>query len=368
MTASDDVRGARPEQGPVRPLRLRRGAERAGTLLALALLCAAGASPLSADGRKPGSLLVYPINRVKSAFTTISVTNTNLQPPIGVTQGGATNVHFHYVNQLPDPTSKFKPLDCFVNNRTEFLTPGDTTTHLTNCHNFTPYDGYVVVVAEDPLLQTLAWSHNYLIGSEIVVNPNGGVYSLNAIPFRSLQPGRTATDRDGDGQYDLDGIEYEGAPEHLLIDSFMAFDSTGIVLLNATGGFAFDATMRFDVWNDNEFPLSALLTFRCWFEAPLRDVSLVFDGFFLANNTPDDPSELDTDCDGVDDIQTGWARIRGIQASSTAQSLLNPAVLGALTPTDDKLIDCAKLLWESPERQLNGDFFKFGSVDPEFPE
>ncbi len=370
MSPSNDVQGERRDLGL--RLRSRGSACRAGAdrLLALGFLLIAGAVPALADGRKPGSLLVFPIHRSGSnVFTSISVTNTSLQPPIGVTLGGATNAHFNYVNVLPTPGDAFKPLDCSIANRTEFLTPGDTLTRLTQCHNpgFSN-EGYLVVVAEDPLLQPSAWSHNFLVGSEIVINPSGGSYGLNAIPFKSLQPSRTATDRDGDGQYDLDGIEYEGTPEDLIIDSFLAIDSTSLVLINATGGFDFNASVRFEIWNDNEFPLSSTLTFRCWFEQKLRKVSLVFDGVFLAKNTPNALDELDVDCDGLGDLETGWARIRGLQASSFAQSIPNPAILGAITPGNEKVLDTAKLLWESAERQTNGDFFKFGGFDSEFPE
>ncbi len=366
MTFRDDAHCERQSLGS-RKRENRRGAAR---LVALSILALAAAAPLSADGRKPASLLVYPLHKSGGVtFTAVSVTNTNLQPPIGVTLGGATNVHFEYVNAVQDPAQPFKPLYCQINDRTEFLTAADTTTRLTTCHNpGIDMQGYLVAVAEDPQLQPTPWSHNYLAGSEIVINAGGGIFSLNAISFRSPQPSRSATDRDGDGQYDLDGIEYEGAPDDLIIDAFIAEPNNELLLINLTGGFDFQATVKFEIWNDNEYPLSALLTFGCWFEEPLESVSLVFDGGFLKNNTPDDPTELDVDCDGSDDVETGWARIRGLQASSFAQSIPDPAVIGALTGGDSSIMPLAKLLWESEARQTNGDFFKFGSVDPEFPE
>ena len=169
------------------------GGSRLRRIVTAGVLLAATAGSLAADGRKPGSLLVFPINRSGGGivYTSTSVTNTNLQPPIGVTLGGSTNVHYEYVNVVPDLAVKngFKPLHCNVTNRRELLTPGDTTTRLTECHNPSPSQaGYVVVSAEDPQLQPIAWSHNYLVGSQVVINQSGGVYSLNAISFRSPQP------------------------------------------------------------------------------------------------------------------------------------------------------------------------------------
>lgn len=338
--------------------------------VALGLLSMALAAPTAADGRKPGSLLVFPVHKSGGAtFTALSITNTNLQPPTGITLGGATNVHIEFVNAVPNPAEPFKTLYCQITNRTEHLTAGDTATRVTSCINpGQNMEGYVVAVAEDPLLQPTAWSHNHLVGSEIVINASNAVYSLNAISFRSPQPPRTATDRDGDRQYDLDGIEYEGAPEELIIDSFVADPSTELALISLTGGLDHQPTVRFQFFNDNEFALSSTLSFGCWIEEPLESITLLFNGKFLAQNTPNDPTELDLDCDGIGDLETGWAKIDGLQTSSSAQSIPDPAVIGALTGGDSAVMPVAKLLWESEARQTNGDFFKFGSVDPEFPE
>jgi hypothetical protein len=339
-----------------------------GLSLALCLLTLAPVG--AADGRKPGSLLVFPIHRSgPSLFTIVSVTNTNLQPPIGVTLGGATNLHFNYVNAQPVPGAPFSP-DCTVFDRVEFVTPADTISRLVRCHNAgaPAQEGYLVVAAQDPLLQPTAWSHNYLIGSETVITPQGGAYSLNAISFRSPQVARSATDRDGDGQYDFDGQEYEGVADDLIVDSFLAIDDASLVLINLTGGTVFDATLKLEIWNDNEFALSATRRFRCWFEQPLKLVSPILAGDWLAQNTPDDPTELDTNCDGVADFETGWVRIKGLEASSLGQSIPNPAVLGALTSGNGALVDSGRLLWESEARQFNGDFLKMGTVDPEHPQ
>lgn len=327
-----------------------------------------------ADGRTPGSVLIYPIHRSTfpnegAFFTVISVTNTNLAPVTPLNGlGGSTNIHWEYVNVVPGATNNL-PLDCQVVDIIEFLTPADTRSVLTNCHNAASgQEGYLVISALNPNSFNTPWSHNFLIGSELVVNDVGGVYGLEAIPFDAIGEAGADTDADGDGEKDFDGVEYEGVPEELYMDVFYGINSSSLTLLNLTGGFQHTANVRFDVWNDNEQALSATLAFRCWIEEPLRDISLVFDGLFLLQNTNDDPSELDINCDGIGDVETGWARIRGTNASSSTESIPNPALLGAITAGPGIAgIDAGHLLWESKAKQLNGDFFKTGTDDPEFP-
>ncbi len=327
-----------------------------------------------ADGRTPGSVLIYPIHRSNSFetgpawFTVISVTNTNLVPVTPINQlGGSTNAKFEYVNVIPGPTNNL-PLDCQVIDVVEFLTPADTFSVLTNCHNAAnAQEGYVVVTAQDPNSFSTAWSHNFLVGSELVVNSQGTVYGINAIPFDAIAAAKAPTDADGDGQLDFDNIEYEGVPDELILDVFYGVAGSSLTLINLTGGFQHTANVRFDVWNDNEQALSATLAFKCWIEEPLRAISLVFDGLFLANNTADDPTELDTNCDNINDVETGWARIRGSNASSSTESIPDPALLGALTAGPGPGLDSGRLLWESKAKQFNGDFFKTGTDDPEFP-
>jgi len=278
-------------------------------------------------------------------------------------------VHFQYVNVIPDPHDPLIPHGCIVSDRIEYLTPGDTLSVLTTCHNPSfGSEGYLVVVAEDPLLQPMTWSHNFLVGSELVINSVGGMYSLNAIPFRSMQPSRTATDRDGDDQCDFDGIEFEPLPDHLMIDSFLALEQSSLTLLNLTGTLDFEATLAFDIWNDNEYSLSATVRMGCWIEEQLENLSPIFTYDFLKLNTPHDQAELDLDCDGMSDIETGWVRIRGLQASSPGQTIPNPSLLGAVTAGVTDKIDGGHLLWESKAKQPNGDFYRYGTFDPEFPD
>ncbi len=334
-------------------------------LAAVGLLATVG----HADVLTPGSALVYPIHRsgkgsfLQPFFTVISVTNTNVNPV-----AGSTNVQFDYVNTVRNPIDSKLPLDCFVVDRVEVLTPADTLSVLTRCHNAADdLEGYVVVTAQNPSLFKSAWSFNHLVGSEFVINSQGGIYSLNAIPFSAIADQGMPTDADMDGQLDFDGVEYEEVPDKLYLDVFLAVEKSSLTLLNLTGGTQFTALVKFDIFNDNEFPLSATVAFRCWMEEKLSDISLVFDDHFLHNNTPNDPVELDIDCDNEDELETGWAIIDGIVANSSVESIPDPALLGAVTAGPALLIfSGGRTLWGSEETQDNGDFLKFGTNDPEF--
>ncbi len=349
-------------------------------LIATALLVGL-ASPASADGRKPGSVLIYPVHRSGTLFwkapngeidglgpatvyfTIVSVTNTNPSPT-----SGSTDIHFEYVNVIPQPSQPFKPLDCTVIDRIEALTPADTRSVLTHCQNPGFFnEGYLVISALDPSAFKTRWSHDYLVGSEIIVNGAGSIYALNAIPFDSPQPKGSATDIDGDEQLDFDGVEYEAIPDELYIDVFSPVMKPSLALINLTGGVNFEAVVGFSIWNDNEFALSATLAFRCWFDEPLEKISLIFTDHFLRFNTPQDPTETDFDCDSIGDVESGWARIRGIVANSQAESIQDPALLGAATAPEKPSLSlgAGRLLWESYTVQTNGDFLKFGVDDPE---
>jgi hypothetical protein len=342
---------------------------RMSLLPAAGVLLASLAPSSLADGRNPGSVLVFPITRSGGfSFTVVNVTNINPAPVTPFSFGGTTLVHYEYVNVQVNFENFLLPLDCVVFDRFELLTPADTKSVLTTCHNAsTRQEGYLVVSAVNPSLFQTKWSHNFLIGSELVVTNNGGIYSIDAIPFSSPVAPGGATDLDGDGQLDFNNLEYEGIPDLLYIDSFVALARTGLVLINFTGGVMFTVAVKFDVWNDNEFLMSATVQFRCWFEEGLPKLSPAFEQDFLANNTPHDPTELDVTCDNVGDLETGWAKITGLVANSQVESIPNPALLGAMTEWIGPSINGGLLLWESAAKQFNGDFLKFGADDPEFP-
>ncbi|MEX1023891.1 MAG: hypothetical protein WD226_02335 [Planctomycetota bacterium] len=341
-------------------------------------LLTALAPSIFADGRNPGSLLVYPVQRSgfdfnggpeanggAPFFTVASVTNTNLNPIAGSTQ-----VHFEYVNKLENDTLA----SCYVNNVFETLTPADTLSVLTACHNSPAAAGYLVVTAKNPATFDTYWSFNYLIGSELVVTSRGSAYAMNAMPFESPLAEGLDTDLDLDDVKDFDGAEYEGIPEYLYIDSHIAATGGSLALINMTGGTDFIANVKFDAWNDNERQLSATYAFKCWDEVLLFNIGsgtgfgpgTIFNDNYLFFNTLNSPFELDVDCDGLGDVETSWARINGINASSNVESVPNAALLGAMTGSFTGFTT-GRLLWESRTKQLNGDFLNFGGDDPEFP-
>lgn len=332
-------------------------------LIAGAAVLAALASSAWADGRNAGSVLVYPVHRSgPEFFTVISVTNSNLQPQTPSSFGGSTLVHYEYVNATPNPSNPFRPLNCTVFDRVEFLTPADHLSVLTTCHNaFNPggQEGYLVISAQDPSQFDVAWTHNWLMGSELVVNGSGVVYGLDALPFNGLTAAHAPTDLDGDSRLDFNGLEYEPIADTLFIDAFVALTGSQLALLNLTGGPNDVNTVLFSVWNDNEFPLSTTLAFNCWFDEPLTKISQLFSEGFLKYNTPHDPSELDIHCTGKGTLETGWARLDSIDVRTPGGSLvdMDGAMLGGITAGRDVGIDAGHNLWESTATQTNGTAF-----------
>ena len=336
-------------------------------------------SPESLTGqRHPGSVGIFPVHRSGLGgghvtggsgvvfFTIVSVTNTDTQPQTPQSLGGSTNVHYEYVNVTPNTTNPFLPLACTIFDRVEFLTPADTLSVLTSCHNAVApsgQQGYLVVSAQDPTQFDVDWSHNDLIGSEIVINGSGGMYQVAMVGVRSpLADGEPTELLDqggrGNGQLDFDGNEYFALPEQVHVDTFVALAGSRLALANLTGGLSARNTLKISAWNDNEFPLSATRAFACWFDEPLQVVSPLFNQTFLAQNTPDDPEEVDLNCDHVGDIETAWARIDSIDVSFPfgGQIAADGVVLGAVTAGPGSMIDGGTLLWESRETQDNGSF------------
>jgi hypothetical protein len=333
--------------------------------------------PTSLAGNQPGSLGIFPIHRSGGGglaggsgpfFTILSVTNTNLQPQTPLGFGGSTNVHYQYVNVVPSPTDPFIPSGCVLFDRVEFLTPGDTLSVLTSCHNAaTPggQKGYVVISAQDPVQFGVEWSFDHLIGSELVVNASGGIFGLEMVALQSPVPDGAPTDVAGDGDLDFDGVEYSALPDELYVDSFLALAGSRLTLLNLTGGPDVRNTVQLLAWNDNEFPLSATRTFACWFDEPLSTVSPLFTEEFLANNTPDDPTEVDLNCNGEGTLETAWIKLDSIGLhlpggapliDAAGNPVTDGALLGAITAGPGSLIDGGRLLWESTATQANGGF------------
>jgi hypothetical protein len=326
------------------------------SLLTLATTTAAVATA-SADGREPGSLLIYPLQQSAlldpTVFNVVSVTNTNRAG------NATTDVYFEYVNVSPS-LSPFLFANCSIVDRVETLTPADTLSVLTSCHNgAAAAQGYLVVTARDPDALDTPWSFNHLIGSQQIVTISGGMYSLNAIPFTSPLPQGAKTDLSpNDGSRDFDGVEYEPIPDELYIDNYIGAFPTRLALLSLCGGEYLN-NVNFVIYNDDEFQLSGQFAFACWAHVPLAQISGYFTAQGLAT-TNDDPRELDINCDGQQDFDTGWAIVRPKNALSlTSPSVNDPAVLGALT-LDGGQFNNGRLLWESVAKQTNGKFKSSG--------
>jgi hypothetical protein len=298
-----------------------------------------------------GSVLIYPYIRSSlgdaNVFTVVSVTN--------IARGGdcTTDVHFQYVNVGPSP-SPFIFADCSISDRIETLTPADTLSVLTSCHNGASGTGYLVVSAMDPNQVDTYWSFNHLIGSEQVISPQGGVYALRPWDFCSLVADKQPSDLNFDGCRNFDGIEYEGMPDELYLDTFVGNAPGELILISMTGG-QYLTQVDFIIFNDNEYQLSAQFAFSCWTRTPLAEIS----GFFTTaglKTTPTDPNQLDLNCDTLADAHTGWAIIRPKRALSiTDDNIDDPAVIGAIT-NDSGQYTGARLLWESVQKQTNGKF------------
>jgi len=314
--------------------------------------------PLTSAGvAEPGSVLVFPVQVDDQArITIISVTNTNTTPQNPQSFGGSTRVHYQYLTTTPNPGNPLEPTHCVVNNRYEFLTPADTLSVRAKCHN--PMDpgqgGYLVASAVSPTGGT--WTHNYLTGSLLVLYASGASYTMNAIPFKGMPAPGQLTDLNSNGRLDFDGAEYEGVSDHLLMDTFLAAANHNLTLINLTGRAGDLHTVGLSIWNDNEFPLSTSLSFKCWFNQPLPRISSLFTDSFLKNATPDDPEELDFQCNGRGLLETGWVRIdsMGVVTEGGFPVADDGALIGAVTSSRHSTVAVGRQLWGSEARQLNG--------------
>jgi hypothetical protein len=267
---------------------------------------------------EPGSLLLFPIfDNGRGADTYITVTNTNSDmTQVGNLLAGTVDVEYVYI--AGD--------DCFEFNRTRRLTPNDTITVSARADNPNERDGYVYVFAKSPTTgQAISWNH--LIGIERVLDAGGeDDFDVNPYVFKSPDADGTPTDHNGDGERNLDRLEYEGAPDELLVPRFVGqdgSDSSELILINLTGAAQFTAIVDFLVYNDNEEVFSAQVSFVCWEDFDLLDISGLFGETFLESTNHNVNEEINGD-------EYGWFRMDGRIAFSSADSVLDPAILSLL--------------------------------------
>ena len=271
------------------------------------------ASQAMADGRNPGSLLLYPeFDNRAGVVTVVTITNTD---PVG----DDVDVEFVYIGRYDHQGD----VACEEFNRTVTLTANDTLTLITNFHNPQHEQGYVYAFAREGVNAPIA--HNWLIGNVMTVDGlDAFEYSVNPVVYEGLNPGL-----DNNGLRKLNGIQYEVSPGMILVPRFlgqgMAYNSE-LILIGLTGGAQFDTTVDFLIYNDNEEEFSAEHTFYCWDRVNLMDISMIFENQFLANFTNNDDNEIL----GAPHIEAGWFKFWGASASSSSTTLMDPAVYGVL--------------------------------------
>lgn len=304
--------------------------QRTTTLLALSLLLAA---PATGGGIEPASVLVHPVYESSPYFGSIlSVTNTNED----ASSPGIT-VRLDVVNAR----EKKGGTVCTRSDRYYDLGPADTRSLVIDCEFPNHRRGYAVATAvakgtSDPV------AHDYLIGSLLVFSKQGSVYSVPAVPFTSPLAEGTKTDADADGRLDFDGIEYEQAPDRLYVDSFLIGTDTKLTLISLPSDL--DTVAYFLAYNDDGWAFSATYLVDCFASERIEEYIPFFDPKFYAYNTPNDPNELDLDCDGDDDVETAWFRVEGLRAHDGSLEIDDPVLLGVLTQEQD-LAGMARPLW-----------------------
>lgn len=268
---------------------------------------------------------------------------------------------------------------CTEENRTIFLTPCDTFTFLTTTQAPPAQRGYMYAFAKNgPSPGATPIVANKLIGNLLQVNSIVGLsYTMNAVSFKGIGDGifGHTTDVDQDGVRDLDGDEYEEAPDQILIPRFMGQDPTDVgfnsrlILIALSGGSEFNfnggTTVRFSIFDDNENGNSADYPFYCWTKVRLRDISGAFLQSFLASPI-DNPAEIA----GAPQREAGWFKIDGRFAHSQQETINDPAIYAVLVEQHFAYVFAAAELPFELCSQDNGDLLPeniFGDPRPGFP-
>ena len=334
------------------------GSRSGGRRALLGLLATAGfaGSAFATDGRNPASLLLYPEfdNRTGTA-TVITVTNVQVGE-------AAEDVSVEFVYRGRYGRSN-QDLDCLEFNTTEVLTPGDTFTALTSTpagggHNPNHSQGFLYVFAKNS--QNIPIVHNWLTGNVMTVDGfTQFEFSINPVAYRGIGDGMF-TDRDMDGNLDMDGCEYSTNPDEILIPRFFGQEQTNfydeLIMIGLSGGAAFETKLDFLIFNDNEEIFSSEHTFQCWERTPLTRISNLFENDFLKMWTNHDPLEMF----GAPEIETGWIHIQGAVANSVSHSIQDPSVYCVLVSRMDDNRGASDLPFELGYR-TNGELFPVGN-------
>lgn len=274
-----------------------------------------------AGGTEPGSLLIFPeYDNRAGQMTYLTITNTSSD-----VVSGNIDVHLNYVDAA----------NCQISNRIEHLTPRDTTTFITSAHVPGLQRGYMWCYVQDPVLHK-AIDKDVLIGASLRLDAFAMLhYSIQPLTFQGLTGTGVATDVNNNGQRDLNGIEYEKAPNKFFVPRFFgqgpdplprgAFSSE-LILFQPLAGTGITTTASLLVWNDNEEVYSAQYSFQCWTRVRLTSISGSFAQSFL-QSTNQNPNEVV----GYPAIDAGWFEVRGATSTnSSGQSTANPPIFGVM--------------------------------------
>jgi hypothetical protein len=281
-------------------------------LPALGLLALGGTALADSE---PGSLLLFPSfdSRIASS-TLLTVTNTNDDQA-----NGTVDIEWIYIDGET----------CLEFNRTHTLTANDTLTVVAKAHNPVQQLGYLYVFAKSPTTgQAITW--NWLIGNMIDIDALVLFdWSINPVSYQGLTGQGNATDvSPANGLRDLNGQEYSRAGAEVLIPRFLGQSSvfrSELILVNLSGGSRFDAVIDFQIYNDNEEAFSAQYQFNCWDYVDLTDISNVFENDYLH-----DTNDAENEILGASNQESGWMRLDGNVAFSTAHSIPDPAFVAVL--------------------------------------
>jgi hypothetical protein len=311
---------------------------------------------------RTGSLLLFPLfDNNRGGIYTITVTNTNGDStplPTGLLQAGTVDVEFIYINGS----------DCLEFNRTRRLTPNDTITVTTRFDNPNQAAGYAYVFAKSPTTGK-AIKFDWLAGDSFHVAPAlvGGV-DLPPVVFKagSALAAGANTDVDNDGVRDLNGIEYEKVSDELIVPRFVSdypgSSAPALILIGLTGQ-SFTTIVNFLIYNDNEEVFSAQYSFDCWDRVLLRDISGAFTNIFL-QSTNHNLNESVFFLGGTTALgavlETGWFRMDGAVASSTAATVVDPAFLAVRIEVINGGVAAGASLPYGVGEQANGDLIQHG--------
>ena len=188
---------------------------------------------------------------------------------------------------------------------------------------------------------------------------------MNAIAFRGIGVtvegftagagtcGHPLTELSGNGHRDFDAQEYDPIPDQILIPRFLGQTDerrSELIMIAMSGGKMFDTELDFLIYNDNEDVFSRQYGFYCWERTPLEQVSSLFRNDFLAAQPSNDPLEVL----GAPTVESGWIRIDGGVASSTATTIEDPAFYAILIESHAPDQLAADLPFGSACPNLNG--------------